>query len=325
MSRKVLVVTSRLLALSALATLLATPVQAQTVDELVTYRPDNRTGSAAAALCPRGSFSATTGASQCTPAAVGYYVPDPGSTQQLACASAVQTGLSVCTVQAPSPTPATPDTDGPATEDTPLPPQGDECPPGTWSTTGTAPAGSSCTPASPGTFVAGSGATAEVSCPPGTFSDGFGASVCTPAPVGTFVAGPGAMDPLPCPGATEPGLTSCPEDLSATTAVVADAPASRSMWWWSAGLAFVLAAGGGAFLLLQRRTGALVTWQDGSGRDLSGTGAAHLAGLDTDVQEAVVDRIGQPPSSSAASVDVIEWDEAIDGVLDDGPEPPPSP
>ena len=49
MSRNVLVVTSRLLAVSALATLLVAPVQAQTVDELVTYRPDNRTGSAAAA------------------------------------------------------------------------------------------------------------------------------------------------------------------------------------------------------------------------------------------------------------------------------------
>ena len=257
------------------------------------------TGSTAAALCPRGSFSASPGASVCTPAAVGHYVPDPGSTQQLRCASAMQTGLTTCPVQAPVPVPATPDTGGPETGDTPLASQGDDCPPGTWSATGTAPPGSSCTPASPGMFVAAAGATAEESCPPGTFSGEFGATSCTPAPVGTFVAGPGAMDPAPCPGATEPGLTSCPEDLSATAAVAVDTRGPTSVWWWSGGLAFVLAAGGGAFLSLQRRTGLL----------------------------AAGDVEGRPPSAGpvASTADVIEWDEAIDEVFDDGTEPPPTP
>jgi hypothetical protein len=90
-------------------------------------------------------------------------------------------------------------------------------------------------------------------------------------------------------------------------------------------LAFVLAAGGGAFLLLQRRTGALASAQDGSGRDLSDTRASHLTGLDTDSHPAVADRVARPPAPSAPSADVIEWDEAIDGALDDGPEPPPPP
>lgn len=49
MSKMTIVGTSRLLAVTALATLLATPLQAQTVEELVTFRSDNRAGSAAAA------------------------------------------------------------------------------------------------------------------------------------------------------------------------------------------------------------------------------------------------------------------------------------
>ena len=49
MSMKTIVGTSRLLTVTALATLLATPLSAQTVEELVTFRPDNRAGSVAAA------------------------------------------------------------------------------------------------------------------------------------------------------------------------------------------------------------------------------------------------------------------------------------
>ncbi len=49
MSRKTIVGTARLLAVTAFATLLATPLEAQTVEELVSFRPDNRAGSAAAA------------------------------------------------------------------------------------------------------------------------------------------------------------------------------------------------------------------------------------------------------------------------------------
>jgi hypothetical protein len=129
------------------------------------------------------------------------------------------------------------------------------------------------------------------------------------------------MDPLPCPGAKEPGLTSCPEDLLAITAVVADAPDGTSVWWWFAVLAFVLAAGGGAFLLLQRRTGVLATAQGSLMGDFSDTGSVHLSGLDTDLH----DPVGSPRAPSSPSSAVIEWDEAIDGVLGPESEPPPAP
>jgi hypothetical protein len=124
------------------------------------------------------------------------------------------------------------------------------------------------------------------------------------------------MDPLPCPGATEPGLTTCPEDLSATAIAVGDASGPASLWRWSAALALVLAAGGGAFLVLQRRTGLLAS---GVGTALEGN--AHLSSQDTASQHPAT---GAAPWASMAP-DVIEWDEALDGTFDDGPEPPPSP
>jgi len=259
-------------------------------------------GSDRTALCPRGSFSVAKGAEACTPASIGYYVPGPGASEQLRCITALEEGLSVC--PAPTVAPAVPGTDGPATGDEPLRPQGDECPPGTWSPTGTAGAGSSCTPASPGAFVAGAGATAEEQCSPGTYSDSFGATACLPAPVGTFVAGSGAMDPVLCPGALEPGLTSCPDELAAAPEPAETTSGATPWWWWAGGLALVLAAGGGAgaFLLLRRRAGSFA-------------GTEGMAG----------------PSSAppASPVEVLEWDEALDGgldgALDDEPQPPSAP
>jgi hypothetical protein len=75
-------------------------------------------------------------------------------------------------------------------------------------------------------------------------------------------------------------------------------------WWWAGGLALVLAAGGGAgaFLLLRRRAGSFA-------------GTEGMAG----------------PSSAppASPVEVLEWDEALDGgldgALDDEPQPPSAP
>jgi hypothetical protein len=286
------------------------------------------TGATAAALCAPGTFSAAAGASQCTPAAVGYYVPRPGATQQLRCVTATEPGLSRCPTPTAVPTPAPPTVDAPATGDEPLSPQGDECPPGSWSTTGTSRAGSSCTPASPGTFVAESGATAQTPCPAGTYSDTFGATECTPAPVGTFVAQVGAMDPMPCPGATEPGMTECPEVIAMPVieAVVEPTP-STPVWWWIVGLTLAVAVGGAGFVLVQRRTGAL-----DAAVSFEGAGAATLTdlpGIDatwTDMQAVASTEPAAPhaPAAPAAAPDALEWDEALDGRLDDQ-EPPPAP
>ena len=285
------------------------------------------TGSTAAALCPAGTFTASTGATSCTSASVGFYVPRPGSSAQLRCITATQTGLARCPV--PTTAPTAPRPDAPVTGGEPLSPQGDECPPGSWSATGTSRAGSSCTPASPGAFVALPGASAEEPCPPGTYSDGFGATECTIAPAGTFVAGAGAMDPIPCPGATEPGLTECPE-VVAVPVLEADAESagSRSVAWWVGGLLLVLTAGGAGFVLLQRRTGVLVAGGPGtSGADGALVG---LPGLDTTVTDlAVESAIGPrpwPDTKSEAQPDVLEWDEALDGRMDgDETTPPPDP
>lgn len=280
-------------------------------------------GSAAAALCDRGTFSASSGATACTPAAVGYYVPRPGATQQLRCLTATEPGLSVC----PAPTTAPVETpeaeeDAPETGDEPLSAQGDACPPGSWSATGTSRAGSSCTPASPGTFVAEAGATAEEPCPAGSYSDTFGATECTPAPVGSYVATTGAMDPVPCPGATEPGLTVCPEAAAAPLPVTTDVSTDGTpVWWWVAGLALVLAAGGAGFVLVQRRTGALVA---DVGPSAGRSTLTRLRGIDTtDVGGVPV----APPSAGATGVpEVLEWDEALDGrPAPEDEEPPPDP
>jgi hypothetical protein len=277
-------------------------------------------GSAAAALCPAGTFTAATGATTCTPAQVGYYVPRPGSTQQLRCVTATEPGLARC--PAPTAAPSAPPTEGPATGDEPLSPQGDECPPGTWSATGTSRAGSTCTPASPGNFVAEAGATAQEPCPIGTYSDGFGATECTLAPVGTFVGAVGAMDPVPCPGAMEPGMIECPEVLALPAIEAALEPAGqRPLWWWFGGLTVVLAAGGAGFVLVQRRTGALAASVTAAGA--SEATLTDLPGIDatrTDLAPTTASPTTATPPVTAAP-DVLEWDEALDGDLD----PPPAP
>ncbi|MDA2984135.1 MAG: hypothetical protein O2980_03195, partial [Actinomycetota bacterium] len=282
-----------------------------------------------AAICPAGTYSASTGAASCTPASVGFYVPRPGSSEQLRCITATEAGLARCPVPATAPAPTAPTPDAPATGDEPLSPQGDECPPGSWSATGTSRAGSSCTPASPGAFVALPGATAEETCPPGTYSDGFGATECTVAPAGTFVAGAGAMDPVPCPGATEPGLSECPEVLAVPVLERDAEPAgSRSVAWWVGGLLLVLTAGGAGFVLLQRRTGVLVA--GGPGTSGAEGALVGLPGLDTTVTDlSVASGTGPrpwPDAEPAVRLDVLEWDEALDGRMDgDETTPPPNP
>jgi hypothetical protein len=285
-------------------------------------------GSPAAALCPPGTYSSSTGATACTPASVGSYVPRPGSSEQLRCITAMEPGLARC--PAPTAAPAAPPADAPATGDTPLSPEGDECPPGTWSDTGTSRAGTSCTPASPGTFVAGPGATAEVPCPIGTYSDEFGATECTPAPVGTFVGSIGAMDPVPCPGAMEPGMSECPELLALPAVEAALDPAGRtSVWWWFGGLTLALAAGGAGFVLIQRRTGAFAA--SVSTADASATTLTDLPGLDAtrhDLRATAPWTTAATPPAVGDAPAVLEWDEALDGPRDDPREesdPPPAP
>jgi len=261
-------------------------------------------GAIAAVQCSAGTYSPSTGATACTPAAVGNYVPGRGATEQLRCPTATTTGLATCpaptVTPAPAPTPAAPVTGGPTTGNEPLSPQGDECPPGTWSATGTSRAGSSCTPASPGTFVALAGATEAEPCPPGSFSDGFGATECTPAPIGTFVSAAGAMDPTPCPGATEPGLTSCPVVLAVPVAAETSEPSSgSSVWLWVVGLLLALGAGGTGFVILQRRSAAPLDLDAGPAPSAPSTASP-----------------ASPPASG-----VLEWDEALDGAPEDGDGP----
>ena len=284
------------------------------------------TGSTGTALCDRGTFRGDPATTACRPARVGFVVPDPGSRTETPCPTATRTGLAVCPEATTAPTPA-PERDAPETGDGSLSPQGEECSPGTWSVTGTSRGGSSCTPASPGTFVASPGATAEEPCPAGTFSDGFGATECTPAPVGTFVAEVGAMDPVPCPGAMETGMTVCPEAEVAAlpTEQLADPDGRTSVWWWIGGLTLVLAAGGAGFVLVQRRTGALdatVTVASAGAATLT-----DLTGIDTTSSDlrAVDPGWAPDPAASSGVPDVLEWDEALDGVLDDEQDPPPNP
>ena len=115
------------------------------------------------------------------------------------------------------------------------------------------------------------------------------------------------MDPVPCPGAMETGMTVCPEvQVAAPPAEqLADPEGRTSVWWWIGGLTLVLAAGGAGFVLVQRRTGAL----DTTSSDLR----AVDPGRATD------------PAASSGAPDVLEWDEALDGVLDDEQDPPPNP
>jgi hypothetical protein len=111
------------------------------------------------------------------------------------------------------------------------------------------------------------------------------------------------MDPTPCPGATRQGLTSCPELLATPAVGEAPEPSSGvSIWIWAVALLIALGAGGAGFLALQRRPGGMFD----AGSDLPDAGP------------------GPAPSASAAR-DVLEWDEALDGALDDEQGPPPEP
>jgi hypothetical protein len=161
-----------------------------------------------------------------------------------------------------------------------------------------------------------------VLCPIGTFSDGFGATECTQAPVGTFVGSMGAMDPEPCPGAMATGMSECPEVLALPAVQTALDPSGRaSSWWWFGGLALAVAVGGAGFVLIQRRTGVLAA--SVSVADASDATLTHLPGLDATHPD-----LGAT-TAAARSPAVLEWDEALDGVFDEGGSqeegPPPAP
>ena len=257
------------------------------------------TGSNAAALCRPGTYMGSTGASQCTTASRGYYVPRAGATSQLACASSTTTGATTCESNA---VPADEGLD----DGVSLRADGDPCPPGTWSETGTVPPGGTCIPARPGTFVAGEGGTAELDCPPGTFSDSFGLDACVTAPPGTYVPVAGSAEPLPCEGSTILGATECDEVSLATPAVLEDTPARTGMGSssWLLILGGVLGVGAGVlFLFERRRPGFLATLLGGGG---------NAKGPSDRTKRAATAEPAPPAPPDAATTDVLEWDELLD-------------
>jgi hypothetical protein len=259
------------------------------------------TGSNAAALCRPGTYMGSTGASQCTTASRGYYVPQPGATRQLACASSTTTGATTCEPTA-APAPADDDDlDGGVS----LRADGEPCPPGSWSETGTVPSGGTCIPARPGSFVAMAGSTAEVECPAGTFSDSFGSDACVPAPAGTYVPVAGSAEPLPCEGSTILGATECGEVALATPASLEDGPARAGMGasGWLLILGAVLGAGVGTLFLLERRRPGFLAALLGSSasKDAGGRASRPMPG-----------EPAPPVPPQAAATEVLEWDELLD-------------
>jgi len=253
---------------------------------------------------------ATTGAAACTPASRGHYVPRPGATSQLACASSTTTGATTCAATAaPTPTPAPADDDD-RDDGVSLRADGEPCPPGTWSPTGTVPSGGTCIPARPGTFVAGEGGTVEADCPPGSFSDGFGSDACIPAPAGTYVPVAGSAEPLPCEGSTVVGATECGVVAVATPALLEPEAAPRGMGasGWLPIVAGVLAAGAGALFLAERRRPGLVTGLLGGG----GSAAAEAAGRPARSTRTMPVDPAPPLPPAATTTDVLEWDELLD-------------
>ena len=290
------------------------------------------TGATAAALCRPGTFSATTGASACTPAEVGFFVPGPGATSQRSCPTATEAGATSCPTAAPvRPAPATteessddlPEASAPAGD-------GDPCPVGTWSVTGTVPRGGQCTPALPGAFVAEVGATAEEPCPAGSYSAEFGAAACEPAPVGTYVPVAGTADPLPCASATTEGATSCADAGGAGDEAVAIAAPISEVGADGGGLGFAGVLGA-VVLALAVLVGFLHVQGVIAIPGLAGgpTTRVPRPSRASRRRPRPVDRSGRPaapaPSAPAAASDVLEWSE-YDPALDDGPpDPPPAP
>lgn len=113
-------------------------------------------------VCPPGFF-APVGDAVCTPAPIGYYVPNSGATEP----TIAPVGTFVSMEGAVAPTPAPPGTF--------VPLQGQ----------------SFATLASPGFFVAESGASSQTIAPPGSFVANSGAVAPTLAAPGTFVNLPG--------------------------------------------------------------------------------------------------------------------------------------
>lgn len=209
-------------------------------------------GQAGTTACAAGTYQPDPGKASCIPAAVGFHVPTAGARSQTPCSTATTTGSKACVAAAPAPEPEPTDEPDAAEDDAAgdpdfVRPDGDPCPPGTWSPDGLVPTASSCTPAAPGTFVAEAGATEEVACPAGTYSGAFGATECTPAEVGFYVPATGASSQLPCQSATEPGAATCGEPIAADTA----SSGGRLLPILVAFVAVLIAAG--AFVLLRQR------------------------------------------------------------------------
>ena len=260
-------------------------------------------GQASTTACAAGTYQPDPGKTSCIPAAVGFHVPTAGARSQTPCSTATTTGSKTCLAAAPAPEPEPTDEieDDAAVDPDFVRPDGDPCPPGTWSPDGVVPTASSCTPASPGTFVAEAGATEEVECPAGTYSGVFGATECTPADVGFYVPAAGASSQLPCASASEPGASTCGEPIASDTT----SSGSRLMPILVAFVAVLVAAG--AFVLLRQR-GLL-----GGARPLPSRGDAW-AGFD--------DRGGFEPEARDAGP---QQTQRLPDVTPHRPEPPREP
>lgn len=139
--------------------------------------------------CPEGKFSAT-GASECTSAEVGHYVPIAGSSKQIPCplgSYSRTTGASACDLVDPGYFVA-----GIGQENQAV------CPDGSYQSQ-VGYRGTSCIAAPAGSYVSSADRTRATKCALGTYQSATGATSCETAPVNTYVSTVGASTVTPCP------------------------------------------------------------------------------------------------------------------------------
>jgi hypothetical protein len=158
---------------------------------------------------------------------------------------------------------------GPDDDGVSLRADGDPCPAGTWSETGTVPAGGMCIPARPGTYVARRARPLRSTASRGPSATPSAWTACTPAPAGTYVPVAGPHSRCRARAATQPGATTCDEVDSRRRRVLddADGRAAGGLTRWLVLLAGgVLGLGAGLLVLERRRPGSVTALLGGSAR-----------------------------------------------------------